>query len=401
MKTERHKYALVMREILKKIETGELPNGSRLPSARQMGEQLGIHYHTVRHAYNSLSNKGYLVAKTGSGTFVTDKIRTELDTNAANQRPEPRSDQIGILLPLTKWGYYTENLVKQLHFTADRKKLTLRMATVGGVNIEASEQVRDFYNQGCCAIVIPWLGKNQCLTDLHHFLRLSDLPVVLPEQVHGLEKNWYRIPECRKNHTVTSVALRGEYFQKLGYENIAMLGAYDDRAEHLRCKVVQYLDWVRRKNLPTLLELVEDNCSMSDMDRIIDRWLPMKGKLAVIAYHDDLALNFIDACHRKKIQVPEDFAVIGHQKNPHGYRKDTNLSTMQCAYEHIAEGMIAHAQALSRGSSDQLKALDPQQILVRKTCGGKAAGMDDAIDALTFSEVASTNRKNEPLLHIG
>ena len=151
---------------------------------------------------------------------------------------------------------------------------------------------------------------------------------------------------------------------------VALLGAYIDAPEHFQRKVIQYIDWVNRENLPNLLELAEVG-GTKDFDRIIDRWLPMKGELAVIAYHDELALEFMEACRQKGINIPEDFAVMGHNNNPNGLRSDPTLSTMLCPYKYIADGMISHALALSSGSSNQLREQDPQAFHIRESCGGR------------------------------
>ena len=45
-----YKYSEICSMILARIATGELSPGSRLPSARALGEEYGCNYHTVRRA---------------------------------------------------------------------------------------------------------------------------------------------------------------------------------------------------------------------------------------------------------------------------------------------------------------------------------------------------------------
>lgn len=370
MKNKNHKYAQVAAEILRQIENGELTEGARLPAARTLGDQLGVHYHTVRQAYLKLSAEGFLEVKSGSGTFVTGKGCSQQCRGAAAEKVLSTSDRIGVLFPMKQWGYYVTNLIAALHRSAERQNLKLNIVTVNSVNAETALVANEFLGQGCCAVLLPWVGKEQHPADLHDFVRACNLPVVIPEQVQGLEKNWYRLPEQRCKGVPNSTVLRGWYFHALGYRKIAMLGAYNDAPEHLRCKVIQYLDWVSHEKLPSLFEMAEEGGG-KDMNSIIDRWLPMKGELAVIAYHDDLALEFIDACRARGLRVPEDFAVMGHNKNPAGMRNDVKLSTMLCPYDYIADGMVSHAIAMSQGSAAQLDRGDPQSIVVRETCGGR------------------------------
>ena len=49
-------------------------NSARLPSSRALAAELGIARLTVKLAFERLLAEGYLEAKTGSGTFVADKL---------------------------------------------------------------------------------------------------------------------------------------------------------------------------------------------------------------------------------------------------------------------------------------------------------------------------------------
>lgn len=57
------------------IRGGILPAGSRLPTERDLAEQLGISRSTLRHALTALVQSGHLVSVRGraGGTFVTER----------------------------------------------------------------------------------------------------------------------------------------------------------------------------------------------------------------------------------------------------------------------------------------------------------------------------------------
>jgi DNA-binding transcriptional MocR family regulator len=52
------------------IETGELPEGARLPPQRSMASALGIDYTTVSRAYVEAGRRGLVEGRVGQGTFV-------------------------------------------------------------------------------------------------------------------------------------------------------------------------------------------------------------------------------------------------------------------------------------------------------------------------------------------
>ncbi|WP_433268455.1 PLP-dependent aminotransferase family protein [Actinosynnema sp. CS-041913] len=58
-------------ELRRAVRDGRLQPGTRLPSSRDLADQLGVARGTVTSAYTQLIGEGYLVAKRGSGTTVT------------------------------------------------------------------------------------------------------------------------------------------------------------------------------------------------------------------------------------------------------------------------------------------------------------------------------------------
>lgn len=66
------------------IQSGRLPNGTRLPSSRALAQDLGWSRGTVAAAYDQLVAEGYLIAQRGSGT------RVALSQHATSTPPDLR-----------------------------------------------------------------------------------------------------------------------------------------------------------------------------------------------------------------------------------------------------------------------------------------------------------------------
>jgi DNA-binding LacI/PurR family transcriptional regulator len=374
-----HKYQEICDNILAQIESGELASGTRLPGVRALGEQYGCNYHTVRHAFETLAEQGYVEMKRGSGTFVTERATDFKMRKVSADKVLRTTDKIGVLLPLKQWGHYVTSLIDQLHHSAEEQKLKLNIRTVTEIDIHSASLARDFIDQNCCAIILPWIGEDQNPAHLHDFVRASELPVVLGNPVHGLEANCYRDPRVDLDTYHSGTYLQCRYFQDLGYRQIALLGPDADGAEYFQRKLLQYSRWCDRENLPNLIGMVDR--SPKDYERIIDRWKPSIGEIAVIAYHDEIALEFMDACQSRGFAIPSDFAVLGHNNNPNGLRSTPPLSTMLCPYEYIASGLLAHAIAMSKGESMQLGGREPQAFYIRESCAGRLK-FGDQIDEM-------------------
>ncbi|MDD9944106.1 MAG: PLP-dependent aminotransferase family protein [Myxococcales bacterium] len=64
----------VYRAVRAQILAGQLGPGTRLPTTRGLSEQLGVSRNTVVAAYRQLTDEGYAVARTGSGSFVANTL---------------------------------------------------------------------------------------------------------------------------------------------------------------------------------------------------------------------------------------------------------------------------------------------------------------------------------------
>ena len=61
-------HAQLIEQITEAFTAGKIKPGERLPTTRQMGAALGLHFNTVARAYRALEEMGYLVTRQGRGT---------------------------------------------------------------------------------------------------------------------------------------------------------------------------------------------------------------------------------------------------------------------------------------------------------------------------------------------
>src|SRR5258706_3718832 len=60
------------RQIRELIMSGQLPAGVRLPSTRDLVNQLGASRNTIVYAFDQLVAEGYLDSRVGSGIYIAD-----------------------------------------------------------------------------------------------------------------------------------------------------------------------------------------------------------------------------------------------------------------------------------------------------------------------------------------
>ena len=74
---------MIADQIAGRIRAGDFPRGSRLPSERELAEQLQVSRASIREALIALEIEGYVEVRVGSGVFVTAR------EGARRRRPRP------------------------------------------------------------------------------------------------------------------------------------------------------------------------------------------------------------------------------------------------------------------------------------------------------------------------
>ena len=71
-------YTKVINDIKEKILNGQLKNGDRLPSEREMAEKLEVSRTSIREAIRVLEIMGLIESKRGSGNYITNSFENSL-----------------------------------------------------------------------------------------------------------------------------------------------------------------------------------------------------------------------------------------------------------------------------------------------------------------------------------
>ena len=92
------RYLRIYEQVKEDIIKGTYPVGTKLPSKRVMADAMGMSVITVEHAYELLSDEGYIVPKQKSGYYVSfddSDIYTGVESAAPfmPRRREPAPEQ--------------------------------------------------------------------------------------------------------------------------------------------------------------------------------------------------------------------------------------------------------------------------------------------------------------------
>lgn len=189
-------YLQIRDKLLAAIETGMLLPGQKIPSARDLSEQMGVSRMTVLQALRELTQQGRLYTVAGKGTFV-----------ALPEKLEPNLR--------TVWGF-TET------FDTAEMRPSSRLITFDIINADARAAAALQTDEGSPLIRITRLRL------------LNDQPVGL-ETTHLVQSSFPELAEYDWNKESLYVVLRNRYGLELvgGCNYIEAVAAPDDVSQLL------------------------------------------------------------------------------------------------------------------------------------------------------------------------
>ena len=88
---------LVMKQVLKSIESGQMKPGDKLPTELRLSEMFGVGRSTIREATSTLSMLGYLQSIQGKGCFVRENLDPVKATGIALQDMQAATNIIDLV----------------------------------------------------------------------------------------------------------------------------------------------------------------------------------------------------------------------------------------------------------------------------------------------------------------
>jgi len=111
-------YKQVTDQIKDAIADGTLKPEDRLPSIREMARELKISEITIKRAYADLENEGFILTRSGLGSFVADINREKL---RCGKLSEARDEIRKLLNTGKRFGIEPADLVGIIHALGDEE----------------------------------------------------------------------------------------------------------------------------------------------------------------------------------------------------------------------------------------------------------------------------------------
>jgi len=340
------------------IATLTLRPGDRLPSIRQLGAALGVHHHTVRHAYRELDARGLISVRHGAAATVNE-LRGLMQ---ARPRYAGAMQARGVLIA-AHVPFYLPFLRGVEAGAAESKALVVVAATDNSL-VRAKLQMHQFVAAGLRGIIAMSMG-GLAQEEFEGHGDDSAIPIVYCDQPVRAEgainfddrHAGFELAAHLAGHGHRRISL---ITPTLEYPNMAAL--YGGFKQALDSGTIDAVDV-----LPSAGFSIEDGVSAATA--ALGSSVP-PGAIATAA--DDLAIGVITAARTMGVGIPDDLALASYGGIDAAAFVDPPLTTFALpAYEM---GLLAarRLEARIRGEPAQGSTLLRGHLVIRASCGQHA-----------------------------
>lgn len=341
---------LVADELSRRIASGRLASGQKLPAELTIAEEFRVSRGTVRCAIRTLAERGLVQQRHGAGAFVTGEPEETRRIAFLFPRHEMLKDQIVIGM---------ESRASELGYELCMHSLSRDPAEIPAV----AAQLRKLNNAG--VVFIPFIepdyyGINNRILDICENFDLRYVVVDSPVASHGIIRGEFI--GCDTYNTMRKLV---HQLAERGFRKFAGLRVFNgvySADQWLR----GIIDQLAAEGLPIAPEALRtiDNVALPQQGReqlhaIFDC---SDRPEVILCGHDALALNVLDELRRMKVEIPRDVALVGFDNDY--YTEPLGLSSVAQPRREI--GRRAIDLVLNRSAIRRQEFL-PCEILLRES----------------------------------
>lgn len=340
--TSHRKFQAVYDYLVAGIESGRYRPVLRLPSERNLAEELNVNVSTVRRAFRDLVGSGVIEKRIGDGTYLTG-IR---DAKCIN------------IVISDYQGEFQEKIAELAQAECDRQELRCRVVRIG--SREAAMFIRTAIRLRQPSLILgdgllgpatiqdiasaAWL-----FAVLANRLDQKGIPSVIGDDNHGIR-------------------MLADHLHTLGHSRIALL---HNNSGH-PIENIQIAVWraAAGEGSPELRAGVPPGAHPAEYAfQAIARALAKRERFsAVICLNDELAKGALAAFAEHGIRVPRQVSVVSIGDTPFCRNSDPPLSALNPNLgEHIRQGLELLARNRLRSAAPELLRLVEPELVIRKS----------------------------------
>lgn len=356
------KYVKIYEEIKRQLLSGDFRDGDKLPTENEYSERYAVSRPTVTKALNALEEEGFILRKTGSGSYVRPRSTA------------PKSKLLGLFIPGLGRGEVFEPICAQIASAAERNGYSLLWSGFEKTDkmhpLSSAAIARRYIDNGASGVFFQplelWPGYDEMNRNVVKMFEEAGVPVVL------VDSDYVRFPERSGLDLVGLDNFRAGYaaarrFLEAGADRVDFLMrpySADTVALRVRGCVSALFDagispdpaWIHT-GYP------EDGAFVRMLVR-------ESGATRIVCANDETASSLMATFEREGIAVPEEVGVIGFDDVRYARHLKVPLTTVRQPCEEI--GRLAVETMLWRMENPDRP---PRTVLVsgtviaRQSCG--------------------------------
>lgn len=381
-------YQKVYSQLKDQIIRGETPNGTILPSERELGEIYHVDRTTIRKAFQILSEENLVSKHAGKGTIVTYSGQPQAAPPASPGVPGPQASPSGVcgngtiafLLPKSNRNsdritvpFYSQ-LFSSVETCCRRLGFSLMYST-----LDETDDLQTILEQNGSRITGIMFVSNIAEKHIDQAIRMA-IPAVLTNSSSG------------KTPSIVADNFSGTYgacqhLIRLGHRDICVLNGIEQyHSAHERLEGV--LSAMKNHGLPLPGEFIisGDSWEFEGGFHAVSSLLRQSRKLptGIIAFNDRLASGALQAVQQAGLRVPEDISIIGFDNSELAMYSVPKLSSVEINIPLMAKASVASLfSQMKLGETLPVKIQVPVSYIERDSVAearysGEQAGAEDA-----------------------
>ena len=365
-------YQKVYSDLKNQIINGEKPNGTILPSEREIGEIYHVDRTTVRKAFQLLAEEKLVSKHVGKGTIVIYQNHEQLASGtpfhlsaASSSLPAAqRNGTIAFLLPKSNRNsdritvpfysqlfYGIEKNCKRLGFTLIYSKLD---------DMDDLDAILVQNNTNIAGIMFI---SNIVEKHIDRAIQMG-IPSIL---INGDSEKITSVAADNFNGTYRVC----EHLIHLGHRDICVLNGIEQyHSAHERLQGVLYAMKNHDLSIPEEFIISEDSWEFEGGFEAVTNMLRDAKKLptAIIAFNDRLASGALQAIQQSGLRVPEDISIVGFDNSELAMYSMPKLSSVEINISIMAKVSVANLFAqMKMGENIPVKILVPVSYIERNS----------------------------------
>lgn len=281
------------------IDAGKLVDGERLPSERQLAEDIGLSRMTVRRAIDLLIDEHSVYRIAGSGTYV-----------GFQQKETSKLATLGLIVPTLANAFFGE-VSDVIQREASLKGYQLMVGRSEFDTDNEARYLQQFAENPSVRGVLIVPSTDQENDSSYERLRSSQTPfvfVVRPDGVNAEEE--IEADAVMTNHRQGARKVV-QHLIDLGHRRIAYIGAARPRKDNHKAGYIQAL---QEAGIPIDEQLIVTTADNAEDAGLVGTQMLLERDIeftAIFARIDTTALKVLSELRHAGIRVPEDVSLVG------------------------------------------------------------------------------------------